>query len=134
MIKTALLATAFAVGLTSFAAAQSAPSPNTPPPPAASAMPGPDGDARPLPGDRPPPPPPGEGRRPGDHRGPPPPPPMGKGVEIKLGRDAGIRINCGDEPMEACLAAAKPLTDRIPDLTLPPAPPAPTDAPMPSAN
>ncbi|WP_139224589.1 hypothetical protein [Aureimonas phyllosphaerae] len=135
MIKSALLATAFAVGLTSFAAAQSAPSPDAPPPqPAAAAMPGPDGNARPAPADLPPPPPPGEAPRPGDHRGPPPPPPMGKGVEIRLGRDAGIRINCGDEPMDACIAAAKPLTDRIPDLTLPPAPPAANGAPMPSAN
>ncbi|WP_156417922.1 hypothetical protein [Aureimonas sp. AU4] len=135
MIKSALLATAFAVGLTSFAAAQAAPSRDTPPPPAAAgAMPGPGADARPAPGDMPPPPPPGEGPRDVDHRGPPPPPPMGKGIELRLGRDAGIRINCGDEPMEACIAAAKPLTDRIPDLAVPPAPPGPAAATMPSAN
>ncbi len=136
MIKSALLATALAVGLTSFASAQTAPKPNAPPPPplAAAAMPGPGGDARPAPGDMPPPPPPGEAPRPGDHRGPPPPPPMGKGVEIRLGRDAGIRVTCGDEPMAACLAAAKPLTDRIPDMSVPPAPPAPLGAPIPPAN
>ncbi|MBB3952706.1 hypothetical protein [Aureimonas jatrophae] len=137
MLKSALLASALAVGLTSFASAQATPAPNAPPPQAAAAaaaMPGPGGDARPMPGDRPPPPPPGEGPRPGDHRGPPPPPPMGKGVEIRLGRDAGIRINCGDEPMDACIAAAKPLTDRIPDMTLPSAPTAPIGTPVPSAN
>ncbi len=61
-------------------------------------------------------------------------PPMGKGVEIRLGRDAGIRVTCGDEPMAACLAAAKPLTDRIPDMSVPPAPPAPLGAPIPPAN
>lgn len=140
MLKPALLATALAVGLSSFAAAQATSTPGAPPPPAAAAaaMPGPGGDARPMPGDMPPPPPPGGGPRPGDHRGPPPPPPpMGKGVEIRLGRDAGIRINCGDETMQACIAAAKPLTDRIADLKLPAAPQAPVtgdDLPAPAAN
>lgn len=132
MIKQALLATAFAVGLTSFAAAQAAPSPAAPPAPIdAAAPPPPAGDMPPAPGNMPPPPP-RKGPHPGDHRGPPPPPPLSKGVEIRMGRDTGIRIECGDEPMAACLAAAKPLTDKIPNLTMPPAPTAlPTAAPMP---
>jgi len=133
MIKQALLATAFAVGLTSFAAAQAAPSPAAAPPAPVdvAAPPPPAGDMPPAPGDMPLPPP-GRGPHPGDHRGPPSPPPLSKGVEIRMGRDTGIRIECGDEPMAACLAAAKPLTDKIPNLTMPPAPPAlPTAAPLP---
>lgn len=145
MMKQALLATAFAVGLTAVAAAQAAPSPVAPPAPMdAAAPPPPAGDLPPAPGDMPPPPP-GRGPHPGDHRGPPPPPPppMTKGVEIRMGRDTGIRIECGDEPMAACLAAARPLTDKIPNLTMPPAPPAPPapplapapdDMPVPPAN
>ena len=129
MLKPTLVAAALAIGLTSYASAQSAPAPLAP---AGVAAPAPGADRPPAPGDVPPPPPgPGMGPRPGDHRGPPPPPPIGKGVEIRMGRDAGIRIECGDEPMQACLAAAKPLTDKIPQLTMPPAPPAPLAPPAP---
>ena len=133
MMKQALLATAFAVGLTSFASAQDARAPAPPPAPMGATAPAPGGDMPPAPGDMPPPPP-GAGPRPGEHRGPPPPPPMGKGVEIRMGRDAGIRINCGDEAMEACLAAASPLTDKIPNLTMQPPRPAGDEMPAPTAN
>lgn len=50
----------------------------------------------------------------------PPPPPPRKGVDLRLGRDMGLRIDCGDEPMERCLAAAKPLLDKVPNLTIAP--------------
>lgn len=135
MIKQALLATAFAVGLTSWAAAQQ-PVPRPAAPPAAT-----DADAPPpppamakgprAPGDMPPPPP-GAGPDPrGPHAPPPPPPPpLVKGVELRMGPDMGLRIECGDEPIDACLAAAKPLIDKVPNLTPPPAP-RPGDAPPP---
>lgn len=134
MIKQALLTTAFAVGLTSFAFAQEAPAPMAAPTPMhAAAPPLPLGDdMAPMRGDMPPPPP-GKGPRPSDHRGPPPPPPI-KGVEIRMGRDTGIRINCGDEPMADCLAAAKPLTDKIPNLVAPPATAMTGDVQAPVAN
>ncbi|WP_062118535.1 hypothetical protein [Aureimonas sp. AU40] len=138
MMKQALLATALAVGLTSFASAQTAPPPPPAAPPAPMAAPGaapPPADMRPAPGDLapPPPPPPGQGPQ-GHRRGPPPPPPLAKGVDIRMGRDAGVRIECGDEPMDRCLAAAKPLTDRLANPPAPPAPPMPGDAPTPPAN
>ena len=128
MMKHALLATAFAVGLTSLAAAQPAPPPapggaNAPMDQAAPPPP-PGGEMAPMPGDMPPPPP-GKGPRPDGRRGPPAPPPMMKGIDIRMGRDTGIRIECGDEALRACLEAAKPILDKLPNLTMPPAPLAP---------
>ena len=51
-----------------------------------------------------------------------------------MSEDAGIRITCGDEPMAACLAAAKPLTDKIPNHVVAPAPAMTGERPAPAAN
>ena len=131
MIKHVMLAAAFAVGLTSLAAAQAAPSPDAPPAPADQAPLPPGGDMPSPHGDMPPPPP-GRGPHPEGYRRPPPP--MTKGIEIRMGKDAGFTIECGDEPMAACLTAAKPLTDKIPDLVMPSGPSDVGGAPPPPAN
>ena len=59
--------------------------------------------------------------------GPPPPPPTG--FDIRMGKDMGLRVSCGDEPIAACIAAAKPLLDQIGTM-MPPRP----DAPPPPKN
>ncbi|KTR03110.1 hypothetical protein NS365_19705 [Aureimonas ureilytica] len=52
------------------------------------------------------------------------------GVELRMGPEMGLLIECGEEPIDACLAAAKPLIDKVPNLMAPPAP-RPGDAPPP---
>ena len=48
---------------------------------------------------------------------------MGKGFHLRMGPGMGLRVNCGDEPMQACLDAVMPLVDRLG-----------TAGPMPGAN
>lgn len=43
-----------------------------------------------------------------------------KGFEIRMGGGAGLRVNCGDEPIQACVDAAAPLIDRLSGATPPP--------------
>ena len=37
----------------------------------------------------------------------------GKGFGLMVGPGHGLRINCGDEPMKDCIAAAQPLIDAL---------------------
>ena len=48
----------------------------------------------------------------------------GKGFGIMVGPGHGLRINCGDEPMKDCIAAAQPLIDALGklDFKMPPPP------------
>jgi len=61
------------------------------------------------------------------HDGPPRPPT--KGFDLRMGKDNGLRVTCGDEPIEVCIAAAAPLIDRVSGMTPPPPPPAAPPAP-----
>ena len=51
----------------------------------------------------------------------------GKGFGLMLGPGHGLRINCGDEAMKDCIAAAQPLIDALGklDFKMPPSPAAP---------
>lgn len=68
--------------------------------------------------DNPPPPPkPGveHAPPPGRGDGPPPPPPRpndNAGFDVRLGRGAGLRVDCGKDPIKACVDAAMPLIDK----------------------
>jgi hypothetical protein len=55
-----------------------------------------------------PPPPHSPGAKP-----PPPPPPPAKGFELRMGPGQSLKVNCGDEPIKACINAAKPLLNRL---------------------
>lgn len=48
----------------------------------------------------------------------------GKGFNIMVGPGHGLHINCGDEPMKDCIAAAQPLIDALGklDFKMPPPP------------
>lgn len=75
----------------------------TPPPPPGVQIDGPDGG----PGD-------GQGwRKHGKHRGMGPMMDMmkGKGFGIMAGPGHALRVNCGEEPIKECVAAAQPLID-----------------------
>lgn len=54
----------------------------------------------------PPAPPPGG---PGHHG----PKPEGAGFDIRMGDDLGLKVDCGEEPLVACIEAAQPLIDRF---------------------
>jgi hypothetical protein len=54
---------------------------------------------------------------------------MAKGFDLRLDRGRGLRVNCGDEPLKACLDAAMPLLDRLGDNPPPPAGAAPPPPP-----
>ena len=40
-------------------------------------------------------------------------PPVQASFDLKMGKDHGLRVGCGDEPMQACIEAAQPLMDRL---------------------
>jgi hypothetical protein len=128
MIKQALLATVLVASFSSFASAQDAPPPPPPGAPQADAgrqgddhrdrwkehaedrrdrrgPGGPEGERRGGPGH--------DGPR-HDRRGPGPEKTLDKGIELKMGRGgASVRIECGDEPMADCLAAAGPMLEKL---------------------
>lgn len=96
MQRTLAVALTLAV-LGTAAIAQDAP---PPPPPAGTGQPAPDMG----PGTTPPPPP---GPR---HHGPKP---VETGFDIRMGDDNGLKVECGDQPLAECIAAAQPLIDRL---------------------
>lgn len=48
----------------------------------------------------------------------------GKGFGLMVGRGHGLHVNCGEEPMKDCIAAAQPLIDALGklDFKMPPPP------------
>lgn len=102
MLRNTALAAAMLVAWVGTAHAQQpAPPPAPPPPPERNAPP--------------PPPPP--------HGGPKGPMEMGKSFDLRLDRGQGLRVNCGDEPLKACIDASMPLLDKLRDAPPPPPPP-----------
>lgn len=63
------------------------------------------------------------------HGGPPQP---AKGFDLRLGEDNGLRVTCGDEPIEVCIGAAAPLLELFSGAPLGDA--AQPESPPPSAN
>lgn len=103
---------------------------NAPPPP-------PESGAQAQGGDQAAPPPPGpkpdehRGWRHGKHDGPPGmrhgprrwghegPGMRGKGFELSLGWGRELQVNCGDEPIKACIDASAPLIDSLSSAPMP---------------
>jgi hypothetical protein len=98
-MKTSLLFVGIMAAACAQAAAQDQPAP-PPPPPEAAAPPHAAGGGP-------------HGRGPHD-RGPRGWHQAGKGFELDFGRGAGLKVDCGDEPIKACIDAAKVLIDKFP--------------------
>lgn len=118
MLSKSLLAAALLAASSHLAFAQ-----DTPPPPAPPSADGtPPGMDEPDAKGRPPRP---EGRnRPGPMR-------EGASFDLRLGRGMGLRVDCGPQPIAACINAAQPLIDQMkamPDAPPPPPPPGGPDA------
>ncbi|RFC64191.1 hypothetical protein DYI37_07525 [Fulvimarina endophytica] len=53
-----------------------------------------------------------------------PPPPPRAGFDIRMGKDMGMRVDCGDQPMAECVEPLRPYIDRVLEME-PAAPPPP---------
>lgn len=143
MFRYAFLAAGLLASTTVISMAQDAPLPLPPQPPGAAEAPG-EGVSGGMAERRGPP---GRGR---GHMGPMggmmagQPPDLMKGFDLRMGRDAGLLVECGDETMSDCVAAVRPLIDQLTgtpsasdDMPPPPppgAPPPPGDAPVPGVT